>query len=910
VTLSGKIAQTNGRLRGPLLVAGSFEWSGGEQVESATTEISSGGKLSISTGYVYLEKGRTLQVDAGASATMGVQARLFVGEGALVSNAGTFNADGHEESGGGIFGGVSGTFRNTGTFSRSGNGYFGVGVAFENEGTVVSSLGSLRLEGGGVESSAATFSGAGTEGLVNFAGGTFTFAPGVTLSGKIAQTNGRLRGPLIVKGRFEWSGGNQTESTTEIQPSGELVIEPGSVLLEQGRVLRVDTGATAVMGVQAQLYIGENASVINSGTFTVEGSEENASRIYGATSGKFRNPGTFSRSGSGSFSVGVAFENEGTVVASLGSLRLEGGGVESSAATFSGAGTEGLVNFAANTFTFAPGVTLSGKIAQTGGRLKGPLMINGSFEWSGGEQVESATTEVSSGGKLTIPTGYVSIEKGRTLEIDAGASASMGIQARLFVGESATILNAGAFSAGGHEEGGGGISGSPAGAIQNTGTFTRQGEGAFPVEVPFYNEGVVDIDVGILTVRAFTQTSAGVLSIHLSGASLGTGFTQLNVNGKASVAGKLRISTENGFHPEPGQHFQIVNGQPMSGTFSSVEEVGTIGGGWSYETISDPTSVELVVAGGPVPTVTSGSISGAGETGSAITVPEGTVVTASASLSGSDIATASGSISYRVYSDPGCRSEVANAGTVAVSGGAVPPSSPEVFPAGTYYWQVSYSGDATNQRSSTACGSDVEVVQASGVKGGDEGGGKVGGQTAVSGHSANLIPVSGAVSVRLPGNRGFQSLKTAKTVPVGSVVDAKGGHVTLCRAQKGSAKECAEFNGGQFRIEEKVGAATAHVALSGGSFAGCPGRSPNKAAVARSKGKSQAARRLWGSGHGHFTTDGRNSSTTVRGTIWYVEDRCDYTLTRVMRGVVVVYDDRLRRSVSVRAGHSYIAYAR
>ena len=48
---------------------------------------------------------------------------------------------------------------------------------------------------------------------------------------------------------------------------------------------------------------------------------------------------------------------------------------------------------------------------------------------------------------------------------------------------------------------------------------------------------------------------------------------------------------------------------------------------------------------------------------------------------------------------------------------------------------------------------------------------------------------------------------------------------------------------------------------------------------------------------------------TVRGTAWYVEDRCDGTLTRVSKGSVSVYDRGRHRTVLVRAGRSYLARA-
>jgi hypothetical protein len=59
--------------------------------------------------------------------------------------------------------------------------------------------------------------------------------------------------------------------------------------------------------------------------------------------------------------------------------------------------------------------------------------------------------------------------------------------------------------------------------------------------------------------------------------------------------------------------------------------------------------------------------------------------------------------------------------------------------------------------------------------------------------------------------------------------------------------------------------------------------------TARAAGASakRRPRRMWGrDDHGRFRTRGSNSVATVRGTAWYVEDRCDGTLTRVSKGSV------------------------
>ncbi len=912
-TITGRIAQIGGRIQGPLMVKGSFEWSGGEQAEAATTEILPGAALLIASGTVSLEQGRALQVDAGANATMGVAGRLTLGENAVVKNAGSFNAEGDGERGDGIYAGGAGClFRNTGTFTRSGNRVFAVGVKFDNEGALVASLGAVRLEGGGAEAPKAVFTGAGSEGLVSFAQGTFTLAPGLSLNGNVAQVGGRIQGPLVVKGSFEWLGGEQAEAAaTEVAAGATLLIRSGSVSLEEGRRLLIDADAAASMGVGAKLYIGAGAVVKNAGTFTAEGNGEDGDGIFGrGVGGVFQNAGTFTRAGNRVFPVGVEFDNEKTVLASLGVLRLEAGGAAAPTASFIGSGADGLVSFAQGTFSFASGVSLGGRVAQIGGRVQGPLLIKGSFEWSGGEQAEAAT-EVTAGGTLMMATGTVSLERGRVLQVDPGATASMATGARLYIGEGAVVKNAGTFNAEGSGEGGDGIFGlSAVGTFRNTGTFVRDGAGEFSVAIGLYNEGAVDIALGVLKVATFTEPRTGVLGVHLGGLQLGAGFTQLILEGANSIEGTLRITTEAGFHPEPGQHFQVLSANPLIGSFGAVQEVGSIGGGWTYTPVYSATGVDLVVAGGPVPTTTTATISGGGQTGGTIALPENSVVTATATLTGVNAASAAGSISYRVYSDSGCSNEVANAGNVAVGAGAVGGSSPEVFPPGTYYWQASYSGDATNQRSSSTCGAAVETVEGSNAGKQKLLGFKEELQSPVSGRTANLLPVSGVVLVQIPGNRSFQALAVARNVPIGTLVNAKKGLVTLCRAtQKSAPKQCAELNGGEFRIEEQAGGSAAHLALTGGLFAGCPASRAGAARAASRSGK-QAVRNLWGRAHGNFTTDGRNSSTTIRGTIWSVEDRCTFTRTRVTRGVVSVYDYRRHRSIRVSAGRSYTAQAR
>ena len=48
----------------------------------------------------------------------------------------------------------------------------------------------------------------------------------------------------------------------------------------------------------------------------------------------------------------------------------------------------------------------------------------------------------------------------------------------------------------------------------------------------------------------------------------------------------------------------------------------------------------------------------------------------------------------------------------------------------------------------------------------------------------------------------------------------------------------------------------------------------------------------------------------MRGTKWLVQDSCAGTLTRVVRGTVRVRDNVKRKTITVRAGKSYLAKPR
>jgi hypothetical protein len=171
-----------------------------------------------------------------------------------------------------------------------------------------------------------------------------------------------------------------------------------------------------------------------------------------------------------------------------------------------------------------------------------------------------------------------------------------------------------------------------------------------------------------------------------------------------------------------------------------------------------------------------------------------------------------------------------------------------------------------------------------------------------------LAPVSGRVFIRPPGiSAVYVRLTRARAVPVGTVVDATVGRLSLTSASPPAGyTQTGQFFGGVFGIQQpRAAGGLVNLAIRDNfSRAVCGTGTAHAAALsARTLGL------LRGVAKGRFRTTGRFAAATVRGTDWGVRNRCDGTLTVVRAGVVVVTDFRLHKTVVVSAGHTYLAKA-
>jgi hypothetical protein len=189
------------------------------------------------------------------------------------------------------------------------------------------------------------------------------------------------------------------------------------------------------------------------------------------------------------------------------------------------------------------------------------------------------------------------------------------------------------------------------------------------------------------------------------------------------------------------------------------------------------------------------------------------------------------------------------------------------------------------------------------------------------GQSVDIGLISGVVIVRPAAGRSFRLSAEDRNIPVGSEIDTRRGAVDLRSARdpgQGAAASSASrpiqdahFSRGLFRVIQRTnqgGLTVFDLVLSDNTRRVC-----GLVSAAEAPGRHLSSRVLQtlhaSDNGGSFRTRGRYSSATVRGTIWDTTDRCDGTLTVVHRGTVEVDDFGLRRTITVHAGHRYLAKA-
>jgi hypothetical protein len=183
-----------------------------------------------------------------------------------------------------------------------------------------------------------------------------------------------------------------------------------------------------------------------------------------------------------------------------------------------------------------------------------------------------------------------------------------------------------------------------------------------------------------------------------------------------------------------------------------------------------------------------------------------------------------------------------------------------------------------------------------------------------NGEKVVVEPTEGKIRVKLPGKNKYVNIKNVTEIPVGSIIDATDGRVTLTSISPNGTEQTAEFFGGVFRVKQAEGSSLVVLELLDEKVCTAP-KSRSSVGAPRASGSSVDFRpsghstgKLWGSGHGNFRTEGHDGSATVQGTIWLVEDRCNgTTFFKTRRGIVTVRDFVTKKTLQLPAGKTYVA---
>ncbi len=224
------------------------------------------------------------------------------------------------------------------------------------------------------------------------------------------------------------------------------------------------------------------------------------------------------------------------------------------------------------------------------------------------------------------------------------------------------------------------------------------------------------------TVTTVARTSAGVVIPNGTGVPAGTAIKDtatlsgntINAGGTATYrlyAGSVCTGT-----PVFTTSVVVANGLiPDSSTFTPATPgiynwQVTYNGDSINKTSTSTCGTESLIVGKVTPTITTAMTTSTGATvADDATLPSGTQVRDLAILAGT-IANAGGTVTYNLYAGTACTGTPVFTSTQNVTNGVAVQSGLTTQPAGTYNWQVVYSGDAFNNGVTSACGTETFTI--------------------------------------------------------------------------------------------------------------------------------------------------------------------------------------------------------
>ena len=549
---------------------------------------------------------------------------------------------------------VLGAISGSGSLVKQGNGTLTLSGSNTYGGTTIVLAGTLSIAGDG------NLGG----GAVNLAGGTVLDVSGatnidnaivltgnssignsnaVTLSGAISgayDLNKTGSGTLTLSGSNSYGATYVNAGTLSV--SSDANLGSGAVSLAAGTTLAL-TGAT---NIDNAIVLGGNATFAASANTTVSGV------VSGAFTLTKTGASTLTLSGNNTY--GATTVSAGTLsVASdsnlgSGTLTLAAG---STLAVTSTTNIDNAIALSGNaTLNSAADTTLSGVISGSNNLTKtgaATLTLSGNNTYSGSTSVNAGTLSVASDANLGA--GSLNLANGTTLQITGNTT----IDNALALTGVATINAGAAATLSGVISGSGGLTKTGAGSLNlsasntNTGSTsvaagtlvvdgstsstttvasgsTLAGSGVLGGEVYVQNGGTLSPGnggAGTLTVNGnLTLDFGSTLALDINGATAGTGYDQIVVNGNVDVSGAT-LAVNHGYAAGSGDSYTVIANDAADavvGTFAGLVEGSKLNatGNGTELTASyiGGTGNDLTLTAPTAPTVTSVSSSSANGT--------------------------------------------------------------------------------------------------------------------------------------------------------------------------------------------------------------------------------------------------------------------------------------------------------
>nr|WP_285961086.1 Ig-like domain-containing protein [Pseudomonas tohonis] len=504
---------------------------------------------------------------------------------------------------------VAGVISGTGSLVKQGSGILNLSGSNTYGGTTTVAAGALSIAGDGNLGSGAVNLADGT--VLNVSGAS-TIDNAITLTGNSTLDNGNAvtlsgaisgaydltktgSGTLTLSGSNSYGATYVNAGTLSVSSDGNL--GSGAVNLAAGTTLAL-TGATTVdnaivLGGDAAVSAAANATLsgVISGAFTL--TKAGASTLtlsgtntYGATT---VSAGTLSVASDSNLGSGTVTLAGGSTLAVTGATTIDNAiALGGSATVNTGAATtlSGVISGSSLTKSGASTLTLAGSNTFTGSTT-----VNaGTLSIASDANLGAGALNLANGTTLQI-TGNTTIDNALALTglvtVNAGAAATLsgtigGTGSLTKTGASNLTLSGSNINSGTTTVAAGTlvVDGSTASATTVASGATLAGSGTLGGDVIVQSGGTLSpggAGVATLTVNGnLTLASGSTLALDINGATAGTGYDRVVVNGTVDVSGAA-LAVTHGYAAGSGDSYTVIvndAADAVTGTFSGVSEGG------------------------------------------------------------------------------------------------------------------------------------------------------------------------------------------------------------------------------------------------------------------------------------------------------------------------------------------------